>query len=243
MNIHTQTRDKVIVEIAGTDLQFRNVPLEDDTPSGGQLAHAAGFAPTDHVFVLQLREDGQLEDVRSVESVPLADGRRFIIAESDRSFRLAIDGTAIDWPSPFITAATLRKLAGIPDDKVVFLEKTDEADRLLAEDEIVDLNEPGVERFRRGKDNRPKEQTVRIRHLGELETASFKTPETATLQSIWDRAYAELDVGRDARDVFQAEVNGQPVDLMDHLGLSLVEAQNRNLCKKKFEIAARTGGA
>jgi hypothetical protein len=87
------------------------------------------------------------------------------------------------------------------------------------------------------------EQNVQVKHLGELETVTFKVAETVTLQHIWDRAYDELHVARDARDIFQAEVQGHPVNLMDHLSLSLIEAQNRDLCKKKFEIAARTGGA
>ncbi|WP_165417465.1 multiubiquitin domain-containing protein [Rhizobium ruizarguesonis] len=241
MNAQTQKLKKA-VEIAGTDLVFRDVAINDDTPSGAQIAHAAGFTPDDNVFVLQLRDDEQLEDVRAVEAVSLSDGRRFIIAANDRSFRFALNGNAMDWPGRFITAPTLRKLGGISNDKVIYLEKSDEADRLLAEDDIVDLDEPGVESFREGKD-RSKEQTVHVKHLGELETATFKVAETATLQGIWDRAYAELDSSRDPRDVLQAVVNGQPVNLMDHLNLSLIEAQNMDLCKKKFEIAARTGGA
>lgn len=231
------------IEIAGTDLVFRAVPFNDNTPSGAQLAHAAGFAPDDFVYVLHLRDDGQVEDVRSVESVSLDEGRRFVVAESDGSRRLAMNGQAIDWPSRFITAATLRKVTNVAAGKVIYLELKDEPDRLLAEDDIVDLDEPGIEKFREGKDDRPKEQNVQVKHLGELETAVFRTPETATLQQIWDRAYVELDVPRDERDIFQAEVRGQPVSLMDHLGLTLVEAQDRDLCRKKFEIAARTGGA
>lgn len=243
MSTQTQKHEKANIEIAGTDLLFRTVSLNDESPSGGQLAHAAGFSATQYVCVLQLRNDKQLEDVRTVESVSLVDGRRFIIAESDRSYRLAMDGETLDWPNRFITAATIRKLAGVPNDKAVYLEHADTANRLLAEDEIVDLAEPGVERFRRGTGNHPKEQTVHVKHLGELESASFKVAEAMTLQAIWDRAYQEIEVARDPRDVFQSEVQGQPVNLMDYLELSLIEAQSRELCMKKFEIAPRTGGA
>ncbi|WOS66964.1 MULTISPECIES: multiubiquitin domain-containing protein [Sinorhizobium] len=231
------------IEVAGTDLEFRAVPLDDQTPSGAQIARAAGFSADDFVYVLQLRANDELEDVRAVESVSLAEGCRFIVAQSDRSYRLAMDGNPLDWPSRFITAATLRKLSGVDPNKVIFLENTNEPDRLLAEDDLVDLDEPAVEKFRSGKDDRPREQNVHVKHLGELETATFKVAETATLQHIWDRAYIELEVAREPRDVFQAEVNMQPVSLMEHLELSLVEAQRRELCKRKFEIAARTGGA
>jgi hypothetical protein len=208
-----------------------------------QLARAAGFSVDDCVYVLQLRTDDQIEDVRAAESVSLEDGRRFIIAQSDRSYRLSMDGDVLDWPNRFITAATLRRLAGVAVSKVIYLEKTNEPDRLLAEDEMVDLDEPGVERFRQGESGCPKEQNVQIKHLGELESVPVKVAETVTLQHIWDRAYDELHVARDPRDVFLAEVHDRSVSLMDHLSLTLVEAQNRELCKKKFEIAARTGGA
>ncbi|UWU20944.1 multiubiquitin domain-containing protein [Rhizobium sp. CB3060] len=231
------------IEVAGTDLEFRVIPLDDQTPSGAQIARAAGFSADDFVYVLQLRANDELEDVRAVESVSLAEGCRFIVARSDRSYRLAMDGNPLDWPSRFITAATLRKLSGVDPNKVIFFEKTDESDHLLAEDDLIDLDESAVEKFRSGKDDRPREQNVHVKHLGELETATFKVAETATLQHIWDRAYIELEVARDPRDVFQAEVNKQPVSLMEHLELSLVEAQRRELCKRKFEIAARTGGA
>lgn len=48
---------------------------------------------------------------------------------------------------------------------------------------------------------------------------------------------------RNERDVFQAETDVGTVSLMDHLGLPLETAQQEGLCDKKFEIAARTGGA
>lgn len=139
------------IEIAGTDLAFRSVPLADATPSGVQIAHAAGYKADDNVYVLQLRHDGDLEDVRPSEAVNLADGNRFIVAIADRSFRLSMDGDPLDWPSRFITAGALRKLKAVPDDKAIYFEKTSEPDRLLTETEIIDLDHSGIERFKRGK--------------------------------------------------------------------------------------------
>jgi hypothetical protein len=89
----------------------------------------------------------------------------------------------------------------------------------------------------------PKEQNVQVKHLGEMEVANFKVVETVTLQGIWDEAYVKLDVQKADRDVFQAEFHGNTVSMMDHLGLTLAQAQQQNLCDKKFEIAVRTGGA
>lgn len=139
------------IEIAGPDLAFRALTIADATPSGAQLARAAGHSADENVYVLQLRNDGSLEDVRPSEAVALSDGHRFLIAVADRSYRLTMDGDPLDWPSRFITAATLRKLLNVPADKAIYLEKTSEPDRLLAETELVDLDRPGVEHFKRGK--------------------------------------------------------------------------------------------
>ena len=85
---------------------------------------------------------------------------------------------------------------------------------------------------------------VHFEHLGEREKANFKVAPADTLQAIWDLAYDELDVAKDQRDILQAPRPGSnPVSLMDHLALSLANAQTQGLCDTHFEIAARTGGA
>ncbi|WP_157959868.1 multiubiquitin domain-containing protein [Devosia submarina] len=231
------------IEIAGTDLVFRAVPMTDRTPSGDQIALAAGFASDDHAYVLQFLNDGELEDVRHRESVPLSEGHRFLVALGDRSYRVAFAGDAIDWPARFITAATLRKLKNVAADKSIYLEKTDEADIPLDEEMLIDLDEAGVESFKPGKLAGPKKQTVRVKHLGELETARLKVEASITLATLWEQAYRELEVTRTERDVLQADTAAGPVSLMDHLSLTLEAAQQQGLCDKKFEIAARTGGA
>ncbi|WP_084558364.1 multiubiquitin domain-containing protein [Mesorhizobium sp. LNJC394B00] len=139
------------IHIAGTDLVFRAVPVNGQTPSGDQIALAAGFSSDDYSYVLQMRDNGELEDVRSRESVPLSDGQRFIVALSDRSYRLAFAGGPLDWPARFITAGTLRKLKGVAADKSIYLEKTAEPDFPLDEDDVIDLDEDGVESFKAGK--------------------------------------------------------------------------------------------
>lgn len=97
-----------------------------------------------------------------------------------------------------------------------------------------------------GKDRKPRDVQVHFKHLGERERANFKVATDRTLQSIWDEAYGELKVEKTERDVLQAPADKKrenPVSLMDHLGLSLEQAQAQGLCDKEFEIAAGTGGA
>lgn len=100
--------------------------------------------------------------------------------------------------------------------------------------------EHGGESERRGDH----QVTVHVKHLGEHEKTNFKVPLGWTLQQIWDKAYDELGIDRQDRDVFQApQKKDNPKDLTPYLGLTLEAAQAQRICEDDFEIAAGTGGA
>lgn len=81
--------------------------------------------------------------------------------ESDRTFLLEVEGLRLQWPFAPITAATIKALAGRhEDDSAVVLEQVDSQDRVLKDDEIVDLSQPAVEVFRRRK--RPAEIEISV---------------------------------------------------------------------------------
>jgi len=122
------------------------VQLHDKTPVGSQIALAAGFNPNQQASVIQWLNKS-LEDIGPNEQVDLSEGTRFIVVESDGSSRLTIDGLRFDWPAANIAVQALRKLAEIPDTKHIYLERQDEADKLLAEDDVINLGKAGVERF------------------------------------------------------------------------------------------------
>lgn len=85
---------------------------------------------------------------------------------------------------------------------------------------------------------------VHVTHLGEHEKATFKVRRSLTLQQIWDRAYQELTIAKQERDVFQApRKKDNPRDLTPFLSLTLEAAQAQEVCEDDFEIAAGTGGA
>lgn len=136
------------IEIADATLTFRSVPIADLTPTGARLAAAAGFKPAQQVSVLQLLSNGDLEDVRPDETVDLrhADGR-FVIVESDRSYRLTIDGQRFDWPCRVVSGGLLRKLGRVPADKGIFFEQGETADLAIGPEDLVDLDAAGVESF------------------------------------------------------------------------------------------------
>lgn len=139
------------VEIAGPDLVFRRHVLRDPMPSGRQIIAAAGHRDPTGFIVFQWLPDGALEELRLEELTDIAARgvEKFIVAESDRSFRLEVEGLRLEWPCVPISAATVKALAGRSDDGlVVVLERTGQPDRELEDDDIVDLSGQGVEIFR-----------------------------------------------------------------------------------------------
>lgn len=136
------------IEVADQTLTYRQVHIEDLTPTGTQLAIAAGFKSIDGVSVLQVLASGDLEDVRPNETVDLRrEEGRFVIVESDRAYRLTVDGQRFDWPCRIVSGGLLRKLGQVPADKAIYYERQDQPDRLLGGQDLVDLDAEGVETF------------------------------------------------------------------------------------------------
>ncbi|MGB3205791.1 MAG: multiubiquitin domain-containing protein [Crinalium sp.] len=129
--------------------------LEDPVATGQQLLDKAAKRPTDEYLIFQLLSDGQLEEIRLDETVDLRrhEIEKFITWQSDRSFFFVIDGRRFQWGAPVITGLKLKQLAGVkPDAYSVWLEiRGGGDDRLIANNEQVDLQQQGVERFFTGK--------------------------------------------------------------------------------------------
>ncbi|MGJ7557435.1 multiubiquitin domain-containing protein [Variovorax sp. RB3P1] len=135
------------IQVAGPDLEFKPVRLDDTTPTGAQIAAALGYRPDQQVTVLHWFGT-TIEDIRPDEIVKLREGEtRFIAAPSDGAWRLTFDGQRIDWLARHISVATLRRLANIPSELSIYLEHEDEPDELLDESRQIDLGLRGVERL------------------------------------------------------------------------------------------------
>lgn len=136
------------IDVADQSLIYRQVRIDDLTPTGAQLAIAAGFKSVDGVSVLQVLATGDLEDVRPNETVDLRrEAGRFVIVESDRAYRLTIDDQRFDWPCRIVSGGLLRKLGQVPADKVIYFERQDQPDRQVDDQDLVDLDAAGVESF------------------------------------------------------------------------------------------------
>ena len=136
--------------VASPDLLFEEMAITDPRPTGRQLAESFGKGDPDELIVLQVLENGLLEELRPDETTDLTGKgkEKFVIARSDRSFRLVIEGQRQEWPVSVITAKTVKALANKVGDEYVVLEQSDAPDRILEDDEPVLLTKDGVERFR-----------------------------------------------------------------------------------------------
>lgn len=137
-----------MIQIADESLTFRNAWLDDGKVTGAQLAAAGGFKSADSVSVLHVLANGELEDIRPTETVDIrAAASRFVIVETDRAYRLTLDGQRFDWVCRVVSGGVLRKLGQIPADKAIYLERHDEPDRLVGDHDLVDLDGKEVESF------------------------------------------------------------------------------------------------
>lgn len=141
----------IIIRVADADLVFREVELDTDTPTGGKIAKASGFTGDQHPYVLQWREDGDLEDIRTHEEADLRMGMRFIVAESSSSNRITIDDDRYDWPADVISGAVVRKLGNVAADQNIFIEREDEPDRQVLDTDVIPIKHDAVEEFKSRK--------------------------------------------------------------------------------------------
>jgi len=151
------------VEIAGLDLLFVKKALTDPVPTGRQIAETFSADDPSEVMVLQVLPNGVLEEIRPDETANLLEegAERFIVVRSDRSFRFEVDGRRQEWPSPVVSAMTIKVLsARTGDDVAVVLHRSDAPDRELDDHDLVALSSEGVERF--SLTVRPRTVTVKV---------------------------------------------------------------------------------
>lgn len=127
----------------------------DPIVNGEQILEAMRRLPTDEHLVFHRLENGQLEEIRLDEPVDLRNPGReaFITFRSDSSFRLTLDGRRFEWGRPLITGLELKQLAGVdPSSYGVWLAQRVGDDKLVSNEQSIDLRSEGVERFFTGID-------------------------------------------------------------------------------------------
>lgn len=138
------------IQIGDQSMQFVPQVVDDPVVTGNQILVVAGARPASDFLVFQVLRDGALEVVRPEETVDLrsAGAEKFLVFRSDRSFRFFLDERAFDWGASHISGRTIKRLAGVPAETTdVWLDAAGGNDRVIENKEMVDLAQPGTERF------------------------------------------------------------------------------------------------
>lgn len=135
--------------LAQGDLNFQSRQVSDPVPLGRQLLEAAALDPRDGYSLTAILPSGDFEDVRLNEPFDLRErgAERFIAFLTDRDFKLTLNDDELRWGKPVISGAILYGLANPGDGEVVYLDVPGGEDRLIERGELIDLSEPGIERF------------------------------------------------------------------------------------------------
>ena len=170
--------------LIGNDaLQFEPRTIFDPQPTGAQILEAAGITNLVDYVAYRILQSGLLEELRPDEPTDLRDSgvERFIIFRTDRSFRFLLNDRPFDWGAPHITGLTLKKLVGVDlATMAVWLELPGSPGRPIGDQELVNLAEPGVERFITRErvyhifiNTRPKEVPTSTLSFGEVVKLAF----------------------------------------------------------------------
>jgi len=135
--------------LAQGDLNFQSRQVSDPVPLGRQLLEAAALEPRDGYSLFAILPSGDFEDVRLNEPFDLREGgaERFVAFLTDRDFKLTLNDNELLWGKPVISGTVLYGLAKLGEGEAVFLEVRGGEDRLIEPRELIDLAQPGIERF------------------------------------------------------------------------------------------------
>ncbi|NNU36044.1 hypothetical protein G9X64_06010 [Rhizobium sophorae] len=135
--------------LAQGDLNFQPRVVSDPVPLGRQLLEVAALDPRDGYSLVAILPSGDFEDVRLNEPFDLRErgAERFIAFQTDRDFKLTLNDDELRWGKPVISGTVLYGLAKPGEGEAVFLEVPGGEDRLIEHGELIDLAQPGIERF------------------------------------------------------------------------------------------------
>ncbi len=135
--------------LAQGDLNFQSRVVSDPVPLGRQLLEAAALNPRDGYSLVAILPSGDFEDVRLNEPFDLRErgAERFIAFPTDRDFKLTLNDNELRWGKPVISGTILYNLAKPGEGEGVFFEVPGGEDRLVEYGDLIDLTQPGIERF------------------------------------------------------------------------------------------------
>ena len=139
-------------QIGNAQFEFKTATFEDRKVTGGQVAEAVGAHPLEDFEILAQLPSFEIETLRPQETSDLTKVLRFFVIKGDATFKFYVDGLSLEWPKKNITGLHIKTLVGKEDEHVeLLLEREDEPDKVIADDEEVDIGKSGVEKFKTRK--------------------------------------------------------------------------------------------
>ncbi len=134
-------------KIANESLDFHDFAFDDRKVTASQVAEKFGAFPPEDFVVLQWLDNHQLETLRPNETVDLKDGAKLFVIKGDGTDRFFVDGLALEWPKKRLTGAAIKFLAGKDEDLELVLERKDQEDKVIDDDDEVVIGAAGVEKL------------------------------------------------------------------------------------------------
>lgn len=146
-------------QIADESFNFRTFPFDDRKVTGGQIAEAFGAHPVAEFVVLHQLANLELEELRPTELADLKKANRFFVIRGDDTHRFFVDGLSMVWPLKTLKGRYIKQLVGKDNaDAELLLEREDQSDKVIGDDEDVRLAGDGVEKLK----TRPAKASVTI---------------------------------------------------------------------------------
>lgn len=165
----------------------RSPATNDRIVDGRKIMRLGDIEPADDHVLIEVKRPGS-RSVGLDEDVDLGEPGReeFWAFASDRVFNFTVDRLGYEWGAARISEPELRDIAGVPEGKVLVLEREDEPDDVIEPDQIVDLGERGTEHIRIEK--HPDTFEIKIIYNGL--TKSLKVSLSETMAAVRERALA-----------------------------------------------------
>ena len=137
------------VQVGDPELNFRPVSIADPVPTARQILEAAGMRPAEDYLVIALLPKGATATLRIDETFDLRGhgAERVVIFKTDRAFFFEVDRQEREWGTAKITGRVIKLLANVDPAKYDLYQEIKGGDLLIRDEDVVDLNERGRERF------------------------------------------------------------------------------------------------
>lgn len=137
---------------AQDNVNFRALDLSNPAPLGREILEAAGAKPVEDFSLFAILPNGDFEDLGLSEPFDLRKRgtERFVAFDTDRIYKLTLDGRQLEWGKPAIKGAYLYQLGQVPKGRAVFLKVQGAEPRLVERGEVIDLTGAGIEHFNTG---------------------------------------------------------------------------------------------